>query len=221
MVFSSEWDERYKKNTHMSIWPWSDLVSYVMRYARPQERPLSVLELGVGAGANIPFFLDIAAQYCAIEGSASIVERLHAKYPQLKKNLRIADFTREIPFEGPFDLVADRSSLTHNATEAVSHSLDLVYKKLTPGGLFIGIDWFSTQHSAYSQGSPAEDEFTRAGYETGPMAHVGRVHFSDEVHLKKLFYKFEFLVLEHKSVERLTPHDGTRFAAWNFVAVRK
>ena len=57
MSFSNEWDESYKKNTHLSIWPWSDLVSYVMRYARPENpKNCNVLELGCGAGANIDFF---------------------------------------------------------------------------------------------------------------------------------------------------------------------
>ena len=30
MSFSNEWDERYQNNSHMSIWPWSDLVSLVI-----------------------------------------------------------------------------------------------------------------------------------------------------------------------------------------------
>ena len=38
----------------MSIWPWSDLVSYVMRYTKINEN-YKVLEIGCGSGANIPF----------------------------------------------------------------------------------------------------------------------------------------------------------------------
>ena len=34
MTFSNEWDQRYQENTHMSIWPWSDLVSFVKRYSK-------------------------------------------------------------------------------------------------------------------------------------------------------------------------------------------
>ena len=51
--FSIEWDQRYKENLQMSIWPWSDLVSAVMRLRLPAST--RVLELGCGAGANIPF----------------------------------------------------------------------------------------------------------------------------------------------------------------------
>ena len=93
--FSKEWDKRYKENTHMSIWPWSDLVSFVMSNL-PQKENFNVLELGCGAGANIPFFKSIGANYYAIEGSASIVENLHNKYPQFKDNIIVGDFTKDI-----------------------------------------------------------------------------------------------------------------------------
>ncbi|MGN5030804.1 hypothetical protein ACTFBV_20625 [Aeromonas rivipollensis] len=56
MAFSNEWDEQYKNNHHMSIWPWSDLVSSIYRYANPKNGYKRVLELGCGAGANIPLF---------------------------------------------------------------------------------------------------------------------------------------------------------------------
>ena len=44
MSFSPEWEQTYKNNAHLSIWPWSDLVSFVMRYARPTGPKFRVLE---------------------------------------------------------------------------------------------------------------------------------------------------------------------------------
>ena len=61
MTFSQEWDNRFKENKNISIWPWSDLVSFVMRYAKPSNPQFRVLELGCGAGANIPFFLSLCS----------------------------------------------------------------------------------------------------------------------------------------------------------------
>jgi len=29
MTFSAEWDQRYIENTHLAVWPWSDLVTLV------------------------------------------------------------------------------------------------------------------------------------------------------------------------------------------------
>jgi SAM-dependent methyltransferase len=221
MSFSAEWDQRYKENTHMSVWPWSEIVSYVTRHVRPGHRPLSVLELGVGAGANVPFLKSIAQRYCGIEGSPSIVEKVRQGHPELKNNIFCGDFTREIPFEGTFDVVIDRSSLTHNSTEAIRRCLDLVYDKMTPGGKYIGTDWFSTEYPKYKDGEQAEDVFTRTNITAGKMANVGRVHFSDEEHLRDLFRKFDFELLEHKKIERKIPDDGWIFAVWNFVAVKR
>lgn len=217
MTFSQEWDTTFKENKNISIWPWSDLVSFVMRYARPSGPQFRVLELGCGAGANIPFFLSLGIQYYGIEGSATIIKRLREKFPSLKDNLIIGDFTSSIPFQGDFDLVVDRSAVTHNPTIGIKKCLEEIHKILKAGGKYIGIDWFSTLHSDYKEGKDTEDDFTRTGYQTGQFAYVGRVHFSDRLHLEGLLGKFSILILEHKIVKREIP-DNSIFAAWNFVA---
>ena len=80
----------------MSIWPWSDLVSLVMQYKLPKEE-FRVLELGCGAGANIPLFIALGADYYAVEGSQTIVNQLHKQYPQFKDNIIVGDFTKDMP----------------------------------------------------------------------------------------------------------------------------
>jgi SAM-dependent methyltransferase len=218
MSFSQEWDKRYQENTHMGVWPWSDVVSYVMRHARPAGEGFRILELGCGAGANIPFFLSLGVEYHAIEGSPAIVEKLHERFPALKDNIVVGDFTYALPQAGEFDLVLDRASLTHNATADIARCLQLVHRKLKSGGKFIGVDWFSTEYSDYEKGRPTDDPFTREAYREGSFTDVGRVHFSDKPHLLELFSKFDMLVMEHKTVRREIPDDGWSFASWNFVA---
>lgn len=218
MNFSTEWDRRYQELTHLSIWPWSDLVGYVMRHARPGGKDFRVLELGCGAGANIPFFQSLGVEYFAIEGSPAIVEKLHQRFPQLAANIVAGDFTEQIPFAGEFDLIVDRSSLTHNTTAAIVYCIAMLHARLKPGGKFIGIDWFSTAYSEYQRGVPAGDQYTRTGYQDGSFADVGRVHFSDKPHLLALFKNFEITLLEHKNIQRELPDDTWHFAAWNFIA---
>lgn len=219
MGFSKEWDERYAANTHMSIWPWSDLVSCVMRYARPSGPGYRVLELGCGAGANIPFFNWLGAEYSAIEGSETIVGKLWERFPEQKSNIVVGDFTKEIPFLDRFDLVIDRASLTHNTTAAIKDAVTLLKGCLKPGSRFIGIDWFSTDHSDYRHGEAAEDSFTRRDIQEGTFAGVGCVHFSDRTHLEELFSGFKFQLLEHKTIRREIPAADNYIAAtWNFVA---
>lgn len=221
MSFSIEWDERYKENTHMSIWPWSDLVTYVMRYARPIDKNYKVLEIGCGAGANIPFFQALGVEYYAIEGSQTIVESLHQKYPELRQNIVVGDFTDNLIFADQFDLIVDRASLTHNTTTSIKNSLSLIYNSLKFGGKYIGIDWFSTEHSEYLNGDQIGDIFLRSNYIKGQFANLGKIHFSDKVHLQELFSSFRFEILEHKIVKREIPENEYVFAAWNFVVVKE
>jgi len=221
MNFSKEWDKLYRENAHMSIWPWSELVSYVMRYARPNKADFRVLELGCGAGANIPFFRNLKVDYFAVEGSSSIVKLLHDKYPDIKNNIIAADFTKEIPFSGQFDLIVDRTSVTHNSTAAIINCLKLVHDKLIHGGKYIGIGWFSTKHSGYRDGSQAEDPNTRINIEKGPFVGVGRAHFSDKKHLLDLFSDFTIEIMEYKSAQRVIPKDDYLSASWNLVAKKE
>ena len=155
MTFSKEWDQRYRQHSHMSVWPWSDLVSYVIRYVHLQKK-LYVLEIGCGAGANIPFVLSLGYKYYGIEGSPTIVSKLKKRFPSIKKNIVVGDFTSKIPFDEKFDLVIDRSSLTHNTTEGIRRCLDLVYEKMKDDAKYIGIDWFSTLHQDYPKGTKVD-----------------------------------------------------------------
>jgi len=203
----------------LGVWPWSDLVSHVMRYGRPDRPGYRVLELGCGAGANIPFFTAMGMEYHAIEGSEEIVGRLWRRFPELKSGIVVGDFTKEITAPGHFDLVVDRASLTHNTTAAIKDAIALLKARLKPGSKFIGIDWFSTEHSDYSAGEQVEDVYTRRDVAKGTFAGVGRVHFSDQAHLEQLFSGFQFQSLEHKTVRREIPAgDNHVSAVWNFVA---
>ena len=217
MTFSLEWDERYSSNTQMSIWPWSDLVSYVIRYAKPARKQIRVLELGCGAGANIPFFLAQGFKYYGIEGSNTIINKLKESFPKIENNLVAGDFTKQIQFEEKFDLVVDRASLTHNNTDGIKNCLELVYDKMKKNSMYIGIDWYSTEHYNYSNFVKKLDMYSRTEYSKGQFANVGTVHFTNKSHLLKLFKKFEILVLEHKVVTKEIPKKN-KFATWNFVA---
>lgn len=222
MSFSPEWDERYRANTHMSIWPWSDLVSYVMRYAKPSNpSQCRVLELGCGAGANIPFFKWLGVDYHAVDGSPAIVKKLQQRYPGYAEKIKAADFTSSIPFDVGFDIIVDRASLTHNDTESIRRGIALLRDHMIPGSYFIGIDWFSVNHTDFSKGNPDADGYTRHAITDGQFAGVGSVHFSDQSHIVALFEGFDIRTLEEKRNFRVIPKDGHVFASWNFLAVRR
>ncbi len=220
MSFSKEWNDAYKNNTHMSVYPWSDVVSYVMRYVRLLGSDMKVLELGCGAGANIPLFQNLNIQYFAIEGSEVIVKKLKEKFPQYSNSIIVGDFTKELPFIDTFDLIIDRASITHNNTDSIELCLELINKKLTKNGKFMGFDWFSTEHSDYKKRESKEDLYTVVDFKEGQFKGIGKVHFSDKNHIIDLFKNFEIQNLTHKIIKDdfITDHV---FASWNIIANKK
>lgn len=223
MGFSKEWEDCYANNTHLSIWPWSDIVSLVHRYCKPliAAKRGRVLELGCGAGANIPLFLALGMDYYAIEGSPTIVAQLHHRYSQIAENIRVGDFTEDQPFNGDFDLVIDRAAVTYNNTSSIKKTLEIVFASLKPGALFIGSDWYSTNHTDYLGGQMADDKYTRINHSKGMFIETGKVHFSDEAHLRDLFSRFEILYKEEKLIRKCEPEDDYQFSSWNIVAKKK
>jgi len=221
--YSTEWDDIYRGGAQNSVWPWSDLVSFVMRYARPDRNPYRVLELGFGAGANVQFFLAVGADYYGLEGSAIAVEKVRDRFAGAPRmNLACGDFTQYIPFDASFDLVVDRSSITHNSTGSIQKCLALVYSSMRSGGKLIGIDWFSTVNGDFLSGRESGDYYTRTGFQHGQFRGVGVVHFSDEQHIQNLLTATGFRVerLEHKRVDASVPVGTDPMAWWNFVVVK-
>lgn len=212
------WEEIYRHNNHLSIWPWTDLVSLVNRYnaCSPGSK---VLELGCGVGANIPFFLQQdRVQYWAVEGSSRAVDLIMAKYPELAENIYCQDFSDFLSDESNFDLIFDRASVTHNSSMAIKRTMENVAVSLKAGGYFIGVDWFSTEFDEFSSGHQGPDSYTRVDFTSGKLSGTGLAHFTDEDHLRDLLGDLDIIHLDHKIVDTFHSEGSSRFAAWNFVA---
>ena len=220
--FSTEWDQCYANDTHLSVWPWTDVVVYSNRYAKPRRDFCRVLELGCGAGANIPFFLARGDDYHAVEGSPHIVGELHRSFPELEHTIVVGDFTHAIPFETLFDLVLDRGSVTCNDTQSIARCLALVHARLRSGGIMLGIDWLTSDHEYANRGRYV-DSHTRTDIDSAMLHGVGKLHFSDREHLIGLLADagFEIKLLERKTARMLVGGDGFVRDMFNFVAVKQ
>ena len=214
-----QWDCQYRNQKHMSRWPWSHLVGYVYRYCNPHSG-MRVHELGCGVGANIPFFLDIEADYSACDGSEHAIDFLRDKYPKIAPRLMRADFSQDLGTSGPLDLIIDRASITHNLTSSIRCILDMVFRELRPGGIFLGVDWFATDSDDFLVGTETEDPYVRTAYSDGPFSELGLVHFSDQEHLLELFNHFEIIALSYRSEKTLMPGPSRILGVWDIVARR-
>ena len=97
-----------------------DLVAACVAAAEAEGRHYTrtVLEIGFGAGANIPFFRAIKVDYSGIEGSPTIRETVARNYPELAGKLYVGDFL-SYGFPERYGIIVDRASMTHNSTSAI------------------------------------------------------------------------------------------------------
>jgi len=220
MTFSNEWDNKYLNNTHISIWPWTDLISMISSDLRTNVK-IKILEIGFGMGANIPFFLNSEADYYGIEGSLTAVNKVKKKFPQLNKKLIHGDFIFKKDYPVNFDIVVDRSSMTHNTTKSIKEGLLNIASAMKPGSRFYGIDWFSTDHTEFTRGFEI-DLNTKVFEDESCFSGVGNVHFSDKGHLINIFDSSGFRIekLNHKKTFTEIPDNKYIFATWNFIAIK-
>ena len=117
-----------------------------------------------------------------------------------------------------FHLIVDRGSLTCNNTLAIRRCIQMCHERLMRNGIYIGIDWYSTESDAYSAGEQAEDVYTRTIITDGSFANTGRVHFSSKGHLLDLFSDYEIIILTHQEIVEEIPVYKKSVATWNFAA---
>lgn len=218
MGFSEEWDEVYKRGNQLSVWPWTKLVSLVHKYVKSIGGGTKVLEIGCGAGANIRFFQALGVDYYAIEGSSTMVDKLNEEYASANIHIVQGDFTKSLSFDEvqKFDLIVDRSALTHNATCDINRTLDMIYDRLADGGVFIGVDWHSDKQTDSLAAGENVDDNTKI-FTGGYYAGLGRVHFSNEAHLRCLLKKFKIRLLEESVTSTCEPKTNEIHACWDFV----
>lgn len=217
MTFDHAWDAIYAAGKQDNYWPWSDLVSLVARHFR-DAKGKQVLELGCGTGNNAAMLKFGGAYYTGID-SVDMAKRVSWATSHMGRFLQ-GDFSKEIPKE-PWDLICDRAAVTHNDSASIDRCIRMCFNTLAPGGLYIGIDWFSACHADAILGVPV-DSLTRTDIESGQFKGCGTVHFSTHQSISKTFTDagFEIVELRHKTV---TTHAGERthiFAAFDIVARR-
>ena len=203
MTFSLDWDCHYDPNTPAAYAFYPNFEKLLTFFVGEADR---MLELGAGAGGEIQYFAGRGFGYHGIDGSEAAIAALKKQYRSIADRIKVADFTKEIPFDGQFDLIVDRASVAHNDLASIRSCIALVYEKLKPGGLFISSDWFSAGHSEARRGIKLEEN-TRSDYPDGQFQGVGKVHFSSEEEIVDLFKDFEGIFMQERIARRPPPND--------------
>ena len=216
---SDYWEKLYKNNLHISVWPWSELISEVKRLNLG--KGINVLELGVGMGANIPFFIAEEYQYYGLEASETAIKFTQDRFPFIKSNLIKGDFTKKYPFDIKFDLIFDRASVTHNVTSDIESCIAIAGHSLNKSGYYIGIDCFSTSHTDYSKGLEVLNG-TKTNIKSSQFDGTGVVHFFSQKEIIELFEinNFKILKIHEKMSRNCLSGENEIIASYNFLAMK-
>jgi len=221
-MVAREWENTYAAGRHVNSWPWSDLISLYFHFRKLLEIEDShpkVLELGVGAGNNYLFWRSLQADYFGIDSSSSAIAICIEKFPELQHRLQTGDFSFLAADSGEFDIICDRASVTHCRNLQIENVISKSFKSLRRGGLYLGVDWFSKNHSDFNSPSTHIDANTRSNFLTGQFAGIGQVHFAERADMLDIFRDFEILDLTEKIVTKHYPNQSKQiFASWNIVA---
>lgn len=139
--FDRSWEDRYAENSNYRSWyPWSEVVSFIYRYAL-QDRSrseVSILEVGSGTGNNLWFAAREGFRVAGIEGSSTAVEFARRRFADegLEGDFRVGNFSR-LPFpDRSFDFVIDRGSLTLADRQDAVDCVREIRRVIKPNGLF-------------------------------------------------------------------------------------
>jgi SAM-dependent methyltransferase len=214
--FDTAWESQvYAQARQVNRYPFSDLVSYVMRSygqrLRAGER-LRALELGCGTGNNLAFLAAEGFEAVGIEGSATACDlaRTYLAEQGLQAQVLNGDFT-QLPFEaGQFDLVVDRAAVYCNRKAAIAQVVAEAHRCLVPGGRFISFV-FGRAHAGGPVGARELEPGTWTDFPSGAFAGTGTVHLftADEVQ-RDYLHGFEIEYIDHLGQQRLWPQAELR-----------
>jgi cyclopropane fatty-acyl-phospholipid synthase-like methyltransferase len=212
------WNNFYKKIKSSTFWPWSDLISLTSRYVKTNFKNMKVLEIGVGNGANIPFFLQKKCKFYGVDSSDFIIKFLKKRFPTLKKNLFAGNFEDMSISKQKFDLIYDRGAIScGNDQEKITKIIKLINFYLKKNGYFIGVDWYSKNSSYYKDKLKKDKLKNFYAFKTGPFKNLGNIFFSNKKDLLTNFKNFKILHLDEKKTTNNLKKKSHTFSSWNIV----
>jgi SAM-dependent methyltransferase len=218
-----EWEKIYDSGEQINLWPYTDIASKFSKYFinnKPLSEQIKVLELGCGAGNNSRLFSRNNVNYEGIDFSKSAIEFANSNYQGESTKFVCADLVRhDLPTQ-KFDLIFDRAAVTHLADSQIRTMMTKAFKALKVGGLYFGIDWFSTNHPEFGSSACIKiGDLDRTSYKSGKFQGVGTVHFSDMKFILSTFSRFKILeISENRSFDYRTGIELPLGATWSFVA---
>jgi cyclopropane fatty-acyl-phospholipid synthase-like methyltransferase len=217
----NSWDLIYKNGLQLNLWPFSNLVGIFKRFERFNLSGLtSILELGCGAGANSQIFINSNYSYLGVDCSQIAIDFALQKYRF--SNLQF--LTQNLEFYKPVKkngIVFDRAALTHLNMSQLEKVKKNILTSIEPGGLYIGVDWFSMDHPDRKYSRKRIDKYTYSGFTSGQFVKIDQVQFFDTNRIKQLMLESEMELLYfdlQEKVNKLSKNNEIFNSQYSFVA---
>lgn len=214
------WEQRYASGVSQR-YPWSQVVSFVMRNL-PADKPrngVNILEVGCGTGGNLWFAAREGFNVTGFDGSPSAIEAARHRFEVdgLKGEFRVARFEEMRLPENTFDLVIDRSALTCAPLSMIASTISAIRGCLVPGGRFLFTP-HASQHYSVASAQRREDGLA-IGMNSAHSAAYGTLSFLDEEEVHNLFRDgWKLLQLQLNQHHDVLNGVNNRHAEWEIVA---
>jgi len=187
----TEWDKRFFHGRY-NKWPFTDVVSFVMRRfgAAPDRSQVRILDLGCGGSHHLMFLAHEGFAYYGIDGASEsisiAVERLTAAgFPS---QTVVQGELGQLPYEDNFfDGVIDRGSLTCNRLRDMHPLIAETRRVLKPGGTLystiLGVGSTSKETGEHLGDNDYADLGDR-------LKGAGVIHYTDAREAERLFAAF-------------------------------
>ncbi len=221
-MINSFWDKFYKNKGKNFFWPWTDLVTLVNRHLNKKKK-ISVLEIGIGSGANVPFYLSRKFNVYGVDRSKQAIKILKKRYPKFKENFFSEDFVKKKFKPKNFDLIVDRGSLScGNDLNKIKKIISLIELYLKNDGLFIGVDLYS-KNSSYFKKKLINKNLKKNcfSFNKGPFSGMGEISFFSLTDIKNNFKNFNIIDMNEKKILNYQTIKRDIFASWMLVTKKK
>jgi len=187
------WNELFLDEENRSKAPESEIYKFVALLEKSfSERPLRLWDLCCGAGRHTVLMAQLGHKVYASDNAPNAIELIQRWLAEmnLKAEVDLADMTvcpwSEITFHG----VVSWNAIYHNTLDNIQKAIDVIYRRLVPGGLFMGT-LKSTKADSYGSGEEIEPNtfVPDSGKEKGILHH-----YFDEVSIRNLFKAWELLI---------------------------
>ena len=207
------WEERYSKGMVLNKYPYTEVVSFVLRnFANSNKKNIKILDYGSGGGNHTFFLAAEGFDFYSIDYSSSAVSHTIKTLKSLGINIGenkviCTDFIK-LPFNDDFfDAIIDRQSLGQNKANDIPKMVNEIYRVLKSGGLYWGINFSDRdQNIKYGENLNSGDF---GNFKEGTVKNLGHRHFFSQNEIRNVFSDFEIEDIKIKRVESLLTGSGS------------